>query len=315
MTTEVTYQCSLSADVLKVAMAELNEDPNTRHIEVKTLRQRLEKYPGRLNARTDSKFLLRFLRARKFDQEQSFQLVLNYYTMRKDDREIFSDLKPFCVRHVFESGYTTPLGVRDKKGAAVILEKPGNWDYARFSELDLIKADCITIQKITEDETTQVYGVTLLIDYTGFTLSHLTHTSPSFARRMCRLWQDVFPARLRAVHIVNEPASYSNIFGLFKPFLKQKLLDRIFFHGTKYSGLHEHIDPDNLPKAYGGNCPDVVDTTWADVILKCDKQFEEDAKYGLLDMKVSALQGAETESPGGVARDSLVGTFKKLAVD
>ncbi|XP_059145950.1 alpha-tocopherol transfer protein-like [Physella acuta] len=314
MTTEEKYKCPLDEQALRVAMEELNEDPSTRHIEVKTLRQRLEKYPG-LRARTDTVFLLRFLRARKFDQELTFQLILNYYTTRRDDREVFKDLKPICVRHVFESGYTTPLGIRDRKGASVVLEKPGKWDYSRFSELDLIKADCITIRKITEEETTQVYGITLIIDYTGFTLSHLAHTSPSFARRMCRLWQDVFPARLKAVHIVNEPASYGNIFGLFKPFLKQKLLDRIFFHGTRYSSLHEHIDPELLPESFGGTKQNVTDTDWCDVILKYDKQFEEDAKFGLLDMNVTSGQGAESESAGGVAKDGLVGTFKKLAVD
>ncbi|BFZ11131.1 hypothetical protein BsWGS_14170 [Bradybaena similaris] len=314
MTTEKSYKCSLGEAALKTAIAELNEDPKTRQIELKTLRERIEKYPG-LHARTDPEFLVRFLRARKFDQERSFQLVINYYMAKYEDKEVFRDLKPSCVKHVFDSGYTTPLGIRDKQGATVVLEKPGAWDYARFPELDLIKADCITISKLMEDEENQVYGVTLLVDYSGFTLSHFARTSPSFARRLCKLWQDVFPARLKAVHIVNEPASFSNIFALFKPFLKQKLLDRIFFHGEKYCGLHENIDPDLLPKAYGGNAPDVTATTWSDVILKCDKQFEEDFKFGFVDMTVGCTHEAESESFGSVATDSLVGTFKKLNVD
>uniref|UniRef100_A0AAT9H828 Alpha-tocopherol transfer protein n=1 Tax=Peronia verruculata TaxID=500109 RepID=A0AAT9H828_9EUPU len=314
MTTAEDYTCTLSEEAVKAAAEELSEDPDTRKIEVKTLRQRLEKYPG-LRARTDTPFLLRFLRARKFDQELTFQLVINYYSTRRDDREVFRDLKPFCIRHVFDSGYTTPLGLRDKQGAAVILEKPGSWDYGRYSEIDLIKADCITVTKVIEDEETQVYGITLLIDYGGFTLSHLARTPPSFARRLCRLWQDVFPARLRAVHIVNEPASFSNIFALFKPFLKQKLLDRIFFHGTKYSSLHEHIEAKLLPTEYGGGGPEITNTTWSDVILQCDKQFEEDSKYGFVDMDVSSTQRAGPESEGGVATESLVGTFKKLSTE
>ncbi|KAH9502955.1 hypothetical protein Btru_072460 [Bulinus truncatus] len=223
-------------------------------------------------------------------------------------------LRPYSVRHVFETGYTTPLGVRDKQGAAIILEKPGKWDYSRFSELDLIKADCITIHKVTEDEATQVNGINLLIDYSGFSLSHLAHTSPSFARRLCRLWQDVFPARLRAVHIVNEPPSYGNIFALFKPFLKQKLLDRVFFHGSKHAELLEFIEADNLPESYGGNLPNVTDMTWSDVIIQFDKQFEEDAKFGLVDMNVQPTSGS-SKSVGGVAQSSLVGTFRKLEVD
>uniref|UniRef100_A0AAT9H830 Alpha-tocopherol transfer protein n=1 Tax=Ambigolimax valentianus TaxID=1338344 RepID=A0AAT9H830_9EUPU len=313
MTTEM-YKCSLGEKAIQTAVEELHEDPKTRHIEIKTLRERIEKYPG-LQARTDSDFLLRFLRARKFDQEMSFKLVLNFYRARYEDKEVFQDLKPFSVKHVFESGYTTPLGIRDHQGATVVVEKPGAWDYARFSDLDLIKADCITISKLMEDEENQVYGIALIVDYTGFTLSHFARTPPSFARRLCRLWQDVFPARLKAVHIVNEPASFSNIFAIFKPFLKQKLLDRIFFHGDKYSGLHEHIDPNLLPLAYGGSAPDITNTTWSTVILQCDKQFEEDFKFGFVDMKVGPDRGGDSESRGGVATDSLVGTFKKLQTD
>ena len=40
------YVCSLSAEMLERAKKELNEDPNTRHLEIKTLRERLEKVPG-----------------------------------------------------------------------------------------------------------------------------------------------------------------------------------------------------------------------------------------------------------------------------
>ncbi|GFO12140.1 alpha-tocopherol transfer protein-like [Plakobranchus ocellatus] len=253
------YVCSLTETEIEAAIEQLREDPSTRAIEIKTLRERLEKYPG-LQARTDPYFLLRFLRARKFDQEAAFQLVINYYKARRDEGEIFDDLKPSRVRHVFESGYCTSLGITDKKGAAVVLDKPGKWDVDRFSELDLIKADVVTIEKLIEDERTQVYGICLVVDYAGFGLSHLARTPPSFAMRLCRLWQDVFPARLKAVHIVNEPGSFGSIFGLFKPFLKQKLLSRIKFHGSKYSTLHEDIDAELLPEAYGGSAPDIKDT-------------------------------------------------------
>ncbi|XP_005105866.2 alpha-tocopherol transfer protein-like [Aplysia californica] len=188
MATGDNYTCTLSEEQLRVSKEELNEDPETRAIEVKTLRQRLDKYPG-LTARTDTSFLLRFLRARKFSQEETFELVINYYTARKEEPEIFRDLRPQCVRHVFESGYTTPLGIKDKLGATVILERPGKWEFGRFSEMDLIKADCITIAKIIQDEWVQVHGITLLLDYDGFTLSHFTHTSPSFAKRIAKLWQ------------------------------------------------------------------------------------------------------------------------------
>ena len=40
------YVCTLSAELLERAKKELNEDPKTRHLEIKTLRERLDKVPG-----------------------------------------------------------------------------------------------------------------------------------------------------------------------------------------------------------------------------------------------------------------------------
>lgn len=41
-----TYTCTLSEDMLKKAKKELNEDPKTRLLEIKALRERVEKVPG-----------------------------------------------------------------------------------------------------------------------------------------------------------------------------------------------------------------------------------------------------------------------------
>ena len=40
------YVCTLSPELLEKAMRELNEDPNTRHLEIKALRERLEQVRG-----------------------------------------------------------------------------------------------------------------------------------------------------------------------------------------------------------------------------------------------------------------------------
>ena len=41
------------------------------------------------------------------------------------------------------------------------------------------------------------------------------------------LLQDVFPMRLKAVHLVNEPSIFSTIFAIVKPFLKEKTVKRV----------------------------------------------------------------------------------------
>ena len=46
------YTCTLSEETLKMAVKELNEDPSTRMLEVKTLRERLLRYPGKYVKKT-----------------------------------------------------------------------------------------------------------------------------------------------------------------------------------------------------------------------------------------------------------------------
>lgn len=41
-----TYTCTLSEEMLEKAKKELNEDPKTRLLEIKALRERVEKVPG-----------------------------------------------------------------------------------------------------------------------------------------------------------------------------------------------------------------------------------------------------------------------------
>lgn len=46
-------------------------------------------------------------------------------------------------------------------------------------------------------------------------------TSPSL------LLQDGFPIRIKAVHVVNEPRIFKGIFAIIKPFLKEKIANRV----------------------------------------------------------------------------------------
>lgn len=62
-----------------------------------------------LNACLDDGFLLRFLRARKFDYDKAFMLLVQYYSVRALNIELFTNFVPSAVQHVFENNFQVAL--------------------------------------------------------------------------------------------------------------------------------------------------------------------------------------------------------------
>uniref|UniRef100_A0A2C9JGD4 CRAL-TRIO domain-containing protein n=1 Tax=Biomphalaria glabrata TaxID=6526 RepID=A0A2C9JGD4_BIOGL len=305
------YKCSLIGEVLEKAKKELKEDPNTRIIEVKNLRTRLEKVPG-LQPRTDIKFLLPFLRARKFDQERAFQLVKNYYEVRKEQPDMFDDLKPSRVKHVIEAGIYEVLKGRDNQGCRVIVMRPGKWDPDRFPITDLPKASFLILSKIImEDEETQVNGIHMINNLAGATMKQASHIGPSIAKKFLHLIQDVIPLRLKRFDYVNEPTFFDIVFAIFKQFQKEKFTKRIVLNGDKFDKLHESINPELLPTDLGGKQEPYANKEWVQEFLASDGLFSEDNKFGFLNMN---LQKNKDDKKADSTLQGLGGTFKKLEI-
>ncbi|KAK3087066.1 hypothetical protein FSP39_001176 [Pinctada imbricata] len=319
------YECTLSPELIKKAEEELNEKAEWRSRDIQALREMVLKQKD-LHCRTDDAFLLRFLRAKKFDYDRAFNLLLTHYQMRKNNAELFCNLRPSAVKHVLEAGVTGVLPHRDKNGCKVIVFRPGLWDPGRFPLDDVFRTNFMTMSKIVQDEATQVNGVLMFMDLKGIGLQHARNISPFFAKRVMSLiqeeaiqingvlmimdlkgikWrhirnispkftkkimgflQDAFPLRFKGLHYLNEPTIFDYIFSIVKPFMKEKTKNRLHFHSNRYKELEEFIDPEYLPEEYGGKAPKFSNSDWKDLLLNCD------AKYGLVDGVTQASKSSE----------------------
>lgn len=67
--------------------------------------------------------------------------------------------------------------------------------------------------------------------------------------------QDCFPARFKGIHFIGQPWYVEAALTVIKPFLNEKIKERIFVHGNNLSTLHEHVHKDVLPAEMGGEEP------------------------------------------------------------
>ncbi|XP_060565184.1 alpha-tocopherol transfer protein-like isoform X2 [Ruditapes philippinarum] len=305
---DTEYVCTLSDELIVKAEEELNEKAEWRARDIQALREMILKKPE-LKIRTDDAYLLRFLRAKKFDYDRAFNLIMKHFSMRADEKnkQLFDNLLPSTVKHVLDAGVTGVLPHRDKQGRRVMIFRPGKWDPSKYAIDDIFRANFISLTKLVEDDKTQITGIIMIVDLDDLGLNHAKNISPFYAKKISGLLQDSFPMRFKGIHYVNEPVIFDMIFAVIRPFMKQKILDRIHFHGTKYEELSEFIEPQYIPSEYRGSGPPFTNEEWTKTLLSSEDEFIKEARYGL----VKALGKPEITCKDETL-DCLAGSYRNI---
>ena len=258
--------------------------------------------------------MIKFLRAKKFDVDRAYNAIINYYTVRANNSQHLYSLTPSKSKDVIDTGLTTILPSVDKLGRKILYLRMGKWVPEEMEMMRLLRLNLMSLEKVIRDEETQVRGVVMIGNAADMGMSHVTKFDLNYIRTMSTLLQEAFPMRLKAMHFVNEPSIFGYIHACIKPFFKQKILDRQFFHGSNLQTLHEHFDLNALPEELGGTLAngDVLATAYK-------KELYEDEEYfkGMLEHKIFIETDIFKGEKSGdqTTATSLTGTFKKLNVD
>nr|XP_043881920.1 clavesin-1-like isoform X3 [Solea senegalensis] len=218
----------LSLDTTEKARLELNENPDTLHHDIQLVRDMIVTRPDIGFLRTDDDFILRFLRARKFDQMETFRLLAQYFQFRQQNLDMFQSFKVDDpgIKRALMDGFPGVLESPDQHGRKILLLFASNWDQTRNSFTDILRAILLSLEVLIENPELQINGFILIIDWSNFSFKQASKLTPNILRLAIEGLQDSFPARFGGIHFVNQPWYIHAMFTIIKPFLKDKTRKR-----------------------------------------------------------------------------------------
>lgn len=92
---------------------------------IKQLRKLINSCDLNAKGREDEAFLLRFLRAKKFDVDKSFKMLQKYYWMKEHSAELFHVSPPTDLKPMLEMQIQCMLPQKDNHGRQVYIFRVG----------------------------------------------------------------------------------------------------------------------------------------------------------------------------------------------
>lgn len=111
-----------------------------------------------------------------------------------------------------------------------------------------------------KEEQVGVAGDVYVFDATVATPGHFAKVSPAMVKKFLICVQEAYPVKLKEVHIINVSPLVDTIVNFVRPFLKEKIRQRIHFHSDLES-LYKFVPKKMLPKEYGGDAGTMADLT------------------------------------------------------
>ncbi|KFM67270.1 Alpha-tocopherol transfer protein-like protein, partial [Stegodyphus mimosarum] len=274
----------LNEIVVRKAEEELGETEEKREECLQEFKRMIEEETD-LNADISDEFLLGFLRVRKFNVDAAFKLLKKYYLNRQIYPNVYRNFTPKHCHKILKANFLNFLPLRSPEGAAVWVPRLGIWDTDIFSAEEVTRFGLLCAEKEMRNPITQVCGLITLADMKGFSWSHFFQITIPKIKCFVDTVQDGIPVRNKAMHVINNPAIFSILFDIMKPFLSKKLRNRIYFHGDNLSSLHQFLPPEMLPEEFGGTQGSFTNEQFYQRLLASEEEFQQYQKFGYCSSK------------------------------
>lgn len=250
------YVWTMSEELREFATMELGETDETRASGLTKLRAYISEQPHlRGSCRTDNVFLLRFLRAQKFNVDKSAALLEQYLLMREKHPLWFKnlgDVESDAVSELMDSGFVLFLPGRDSGGRRVLLNCVNRIDTAARTNSDMMRAISASLETVMEDEETQIRGVAYIFYCKDISMAHVAMWQAQDAYYLFVDCEKSLPVRHLDINMVRLPFAIRLVLEFVKTLLSKKIRRRVHTISDERK-LRQKFDPSILPSELGGS--------------------------------------------------------------
>jgi len=150
----------------------------------------------RIPPRTDTEFLSKFIRIKKYRVDKAFMAIHKYYGSIYEHLNLLNGIKSLAFRDTYKMNCLRLLKQR-VNGVSIIHGTVKDWDTGVASLLDIDVAAAFAMEELLEDPVLQVHGFRWILDLSGLGVSHmrqLTYHGVKFSIKMAlvRISQKLF---------------------------------------------------------------------------------------------------------------------------
>lgn len=211
----------------------LREDGSMVKQNLALLRDWIAKHPHIRRCRTDARFLLRFLRAKKHSFLAASQTLERYLAARRLHPSWFQrlDIRDPELADLADIGFLYALKERDADGCLMALCDWGLLDPKRYTVDHSNRMHALWLEAYGEDVLAQCAGAVVIFDMQHVQLAHHSVVSLSVLRQVAHYVNNAVPIRCKALHAVNVPAGALWIVNGMLGFLNEKIRNRCSVSG------------------------------------------------------------------------------------
>ncbi|KAJ0173234.1 hypothetical protein K1T71_011410 [Dendrolimus kikuchii] len=241
-----------SGELSKKIRVELNENLNTKAQDLAAIKEWLKKQPH-LPDEWEDGCLVSFLRGSNFSLEKCKSKLDMYFTMRTACPEFFSNRdinRPELIDlYSRAEGLTLPGLTPQGRRVSIIRALDKTLDTQHLN--DGMKIAFMVGDIRIREEIEGVAGDVFVLDASILTPSHLAKVTPSLIKKFLICIQEAYPVKVKEVHVINISPVVDVAYNIVKPFVKEKIRKRVFFHNDA-SKLLDYIPKEILPTDFGG---------------------------------------------------------------